>query len=108
MIKPHGAKLLVEVEEKKDQGVTTSAGIYLEKKDKDSSDRAMLYGKIIDVGSKEIDQWGNGRIASVFSVGEYITFNRYNAFKVIAKGIKDIWVVHVNDVWCRGELEDNK
>ena len=89
-IKPIGEKVLVEYIDKPNKEDKTSFGIIVPKKDEDSHDRAMLKGQIISKGHlKDID----------FELNSVVFFNRYEAFIVANKGLKQYWLVNVKDIW---------
>lgn len=102
MIKPKGFRLLVEeiVKENKD-GVTRS-GIILEAKDKDSHDGALLKGKVIEVGTVEIDSRGFERKPDI-EKGTVVWFNRYECFVIFTEGLTKYWAVPCGSVFCVGE-----
>ena len=104
MIKPKGAKLLVEEIVKENKDDVTKSGIILEAKDKDSHDSALLQGIVLNVGTKEIDLNGIERVPDV-EIGTKIWFNRYNAFIVVRKGLTTYWLVDCKDVHGTGGFE---
>lgn len=103
MIQPKGAKVLVEEIVKENLDETTASGLIIPDKDKDSHDTALLKGKVLELGTPEIDGQGIARKPDV-EKGTIIWFNRYNAFIVYVKGTTKYWSVSCSDIWAVGEI----
>lgn len=95
--------MIVECEDKENQEDTTDSGIVITAKALDSGDKAMPFGKVISVGGKELTDDGRYIVPDVRE-GDTVWFNRYNAFKVVTRGLKTYWVVSCKDIWCVGDL----
>lgn len=104
MVQPKGAKVYVEVLDKPNLEKKTESGIYISGAEKDSHDTALLLGRVIEVGTKEIDAMGNERIPDVI-VGASVYFNRYNAFRVVVKGMTEYYLVDCKDIWGVGTVD---
>jgi co-chaperonin GroES (HSP10) len=102
MIQPKGAKVLVEEIVKENLGETTASGLVIPNKDKDSHDNALLKGKVLEVGTPEIDAQGIERKPDV-KKGTIVWFNRYDSFIVLVKGMTKYWVVPCHSIFCVGE-----
>lgn len=103
MIKPKGARLLVEEIEKENKNDVTESGIILEAKDKDSHDVALIQGLVLEVGTPEIIK--GELIKPDLEIGTKIWFNRYEAYIVLHKGLSTYWLVNCKDVWGVGDFE---
>jgi co-chaperonin GroES (HSP10) len=101
--KAKGAKVIVACEGKQNQDATTESGLYVAAKPEDAGDTALLSGEVVSTGTKELRDDGSYRVPDVCE-GDTVWFNRYNAFKVITRGLRTYWVVDCNDIWATGDL----
>jgi co-chaperonin GroES (HSP10) len=102
-IQPKGNRVLVEEIPKDNVDNKTDSGLIVLAPDKGSGDNALLRGKVITVGTPEVNDKGHIEKPDV-ETETVVWFNRYNAFKVITKGITPYWLVHCRDIWGVGEI----
>jgi co-chaperonin GroES (HSP10) len=102
MIKPKGAKVLCEEITKENEEEKTTGGIFIPSKDKDSHDNALLKGKVLELGTPEIDLRGIERKPDV-EKGTIVWFNRYECFIVLVKGTTKYWIVPCSSIFGVGE-----
>lgn len=92
---PEGVKLLVKVEEVKDQ---TDGGIYLPETSKDQEQYATVRGKVMAMGPR-VDVKFNGE---PFAIGDTVIFAKYGGNVIEDKTLEGVWrILNDEDVFIR-------